>query len=164
MLWFGKTTNRPEAWERLIMALNVKSEVSINRSPEEVAGVMFNPKLDKLWVGGLREVYPRESGLYKMGSKVERIGSFLNKYYSAKLLVTKFEENKFVQIYSDEPFEMNIEYSLEDADGGTKVGLSIASISEIEFNTPISIISKSVQENLDNDLKRLKAHLELDSG
>ena len=142
------------------MALEVKAEVLIGRSPEEVAAVMFNPKLDKLWVTGLKNVYPRESGLYKKGSKVERVGHFLNKHYSAKLLVTKFEEDAFVQIYSDEPFEMSIKYWLTKAEGGTNVAMAIASISELEFNTPVSIISKTIKEKLEKELRRLKKHLE----
>ncbi|MDH3495122.1 MAG: hypothetical protein OEM82_16335 [Acidobacteriota bacterium] len=142
------------------MAIEVKSEVFVERTPEEVAQVMFNPKLDKLWIRGLSEVYPMESGLYRKGAKIERIGTFLNKKYSAKLLVTKFEKNSFVQIYADEPFEMSIKYRLKASDGGTNVSITIASISEVDFNSPVSIISKSIKDSVDDDLKRFKLHLE----
>lgn len=144
------------------MSIEVKSEVFIDKSPEDIANVMFNPKMDKLWIRGLKASYPMESGLYKMGAKVERIGNFLSKHYSAKLLVTKFEENKFVQLYADEPFEMAIKYRLNEADGGTNVQLSISSIGEILFNSPATIISKSLQELIDGDLERLKKHLDKD--
>ena len=126
------------------MSIKVKAEIHIERSPDEIAGVMFNPKLDKIWIRGLSEVYPMASGLYQKGSKIERIGKFLNKHYSAKLVVTKFEENSFVQMYADEPFEMSIKYRLIEGEGGTDVSLTISSISEIGFNTPISIVSKSI--------------------
>ena len=63
-------------------------------------------------------------------------------------------------MYADEPFEMAIKYRLNETDGGTNVQLSISSIGEILFNTPMSIISKSLQEILDEDLERLKKHLE----
>ena len=142
------------------MAIEVKSEVFVERTPEEVAQVMFNPKLDKLWIRGLSEVYPMESGLYRKGAKIERIGTFLKKKYSAKLLVTKFEKNSFVQIYADEPFEMSIKYRLKASDGGTNVSITIASISEVDFNSPVSIISKSIKDSVDDDLKRFKLHLE----
>lgn len=142
------------------MAVSVKAEIIIDKAPEEVAAVMFNPKQDKLWIRDISGVFPMESGLYKNGAKIERVGSFLGKHYSAKLLVTKFEENKMVQIYSDEPFEMNITYALQKAEGGTKVKLTITSIAEILFDTPIAILSKKLLENLDGDLKRLKKHLE----
>lgn len=142
------------------MAVDVKAEVLIKRTPEEVAEVMFNPKRDKLWIRGINEVYPMESGLYKKGAKIERIGSFLNKHYSAKLLVTKYEENKLVQIYADEPFEMNIRYTLAQNDEGTNVELAILSIAEVPFNTPISILKKKATEMIESDLNRLKKHLE----
>ncbi len=142
------------------MAVDVKAEVLIERTPEEVAEVMFNPKLDKLWVGNVSEVYPMKSGLYEQGAKIERVGNFLSKHYSAKLLVTKFTPNKLVQLYADEPFEMNITYNLAPADGGTKTTLQITSIAEIPFNTPIQVLSKKAQEMIEGDLKKLKKHLE----
>ena len=144
------------------MAIHVSSKCFISRAPEEVAAVMFNPKRDKLWIGGLKGVYPMASGLYTKGFKVEHVGNFLNKHFSAKRLVTKFEENSFVQIYSDEPFEMNVEYKLVGQESGTDVSMSIASISEILFNSPMSIISNAVQEYIDENLERLKKHLERD--
>lgn len=142
------------------MAIDVKAEVSVDRTPEEVAKVMFNPKRDKLWVRSISEVYPMESGLYKKGAKIERVGSFLNKHYSAKLLVTKCEENKMVQMYSDEPFEMNIQYTLTPTDEGTNIKLRLSSIAEIPFNSPMPVISKQAQEMIEGDLKKLKKHLE----
>ncbi|MEZ5344845.1 MAG: SRPBCC family protein [Pyrinomonadaceae bacterium] len=144
------------------MAVDVKAEVSINRTPEEVADVMFNPKQDKLWIRDISGSFPMESGLYKKGAKIERVGNFLGKHFSAKLLVTKFEENKMVQIYSDEPFEMNISYSLKKADEGTNASIKITSIAEIPFDTPVVVLSKKLQENLEADLKRLKKHLEME--
>ena len=142
------------------MAVDVSVEVLVERSPEEVAALMFHPKKDKLWLRSLREVYPMESGLYKQGSKIERVGIFLTKHYSAKLLVTKFKENEMVQLYADEPFEMNIRYDLSAADGGTNVKYTISSVSDIPFNSPISIISGKIKEDMEGDLKKLKKHLE----
>ncbi len=142
------------------MAVDVKAEVLIERSPEDVAEVMFNPKLDRLWIGGLSEVYPMSSGLYSKGARIERIGNFLSKHYSAKLLVTKFEENKKVQMFADEPFEMNIRYDLKKVDDATNVSLRITSVAEIPFNMPIPILSNKMQELIDRDLEKLKKHLE----
>ena len=142
------------------MAVDVNAQILIKRTPEEVAALMFNPKRDRLWIRGLNEVYPMESGLYKKGAKVERVGTFLGKYFSAKMLVTKFEANKFVQIYADEPFEMSIRYSLTETDDGTSVKLTIVSIAEIPFKTPISVLSKKVRETIEKDLERLKKRLE----
>lgn len=143
------------------MSIHVEAKISVNRKRGDVAKVMFNPKLDKLWVRGTK-VYPMESGLYRKGAKIERVGNFLGKAYSAKTLVTKAVEKSIIEIYSDEPFEMKLRYQLTDIDDdGTLVKISISSFGEMPFNTPISIISKKVQENVETDLKRLKRHLEL---
>ena len=144
------------------MAIDVTAEVTIARSPAEVAELMFDPKQDKLWVSGLTAVYPMESGQYKKGSKIERVGNFLNTHYNCKLLVTKFEENKLVQMYGDEPFEMNITYNLDEAENSTLVKLRITSIDEIRFDTPMGVLTKKVLEKSEGDLKRLKMHLEME--
>ncbi|NNE98786.1 MAG: SRPBCC family protein [Pyrinomonadaceae bacterium] len=144
------------------MAIDVTAEVLIDRSPAEVAELMFDPKQDKLWVSGLSGVYPMESGQYKKGAKVERVGTFLNTHYNCKLLVTGFEENKSVQMYGDEPFEMNITYNLSETENGTEVKLRVTSISEIRFDTPLGVLSKKVLEKSEGDLKRLKMHLEME--
>jgi len=142
------------------MSIDVTAEVSINCKREEVAKVMFNPKLDKIWIRGLKGVYPMSSGLYKKGAKVERVGNFLNRAYSAKLLVTKYVENSLVEIYADEPFEMKMRYQLRDNGDETQVRLTVMSSGEILYNSPVSIISKNLLDNIKDDLNRLKKHLE----
>jgi hypothetical protein len=143
------------------MSIHVNAKVLINCKRSDVAKVMFNPKMDKLWIRGLKGVYPMSSGLYQMGSKVERVGNFLNRAFSAKLLVTKFVEDSLVEIYADEPFKMKMRYQLNDDVNGTKASISIMSFGEILYNSPVSIISKKLKENIEDDLKRLKDHLEL---
>lgn len=142
------------------MALEVHSEIFIERSPEEVAETMFNPKMEKLWIRSLSEVYPLESGLYKKGSKAERIGTFLNKAYSAKVLVLKCEPGKMVEIYQDEPFELKQKYMIREAEGGATARVTVASIGELPFNSPVPVIAKKLRETLDDDLKNLKKLVE----
>ena len=84
------------------MSVDAKTEVVIARPREEVAAVMFDPKCDKLWIGGLRNVFPQTSGLLSKGAKVERVGDFLNRRYSANVVVIANEKNKYVELSSDE--------------------------------------------------------------
>lgn len=142
------------------MAIDVHSEILIERPPEKVADVMFNPKMDKLWIRSLVEVFPMESGLYRQGAKVERVGDFMSKRYSAKVQVMKCEPGKMVELYQDEPFEMKQKYSIREAEGGTLARVSVSSIGELLFNSPVSILSKKIKENLDDDLKNLKKLVE----
>lgn len=142
------------------MSIEVKAETVIDVERSRVAKIMFNPKTEKLWMAKVREVYPMQSGQFTEGAKVERIGDFLNKRYSCKLVVTKFEVDRMVQMFCDEPFEMNMRYELSDADGGTNVKVSVMSVGEILFNSPISIVSAKMQDNLEADLQRLKQLVE----
>jgi hypothetical protein len=147
------------------MSVDAKAEVVIARPREEVASVMFDPKCDKLWIGGLKNVFPQTSGLLKKGSKVERVGDFLNRRYSANVIVLNAEENKFVEISSDEPFEMKVRYELADAPEGTLVKMRLQSIGENEYKQmPASIFAKAVNDAVRSDLAALKKHLENGEG
>lgn len=142
------------------MAIEVHSEILIERPPETVAEIMFNPKKEKLWIRSLVEVFPMQSGLYEKGSKSERVGDFMSVRYSAKVLALKCEPGKMVELYQDEPFEMKQRYSLREAEGGTVAKVTVVSIGELRFNSPVSILSKKIKDDLEGDLKKLKKLVE----
>src|SRR3954470_21991513 len=143
------------------MSVDAKAEVVIERPREEVASVMFDPKCDKLWIGGLKNVFPQTPGNLKKGAKVERVGDFLNRRFSANVLVINDEPNKFVELSSDEPFEMKVRYELADAENGTLVKLRIQNVGENPYTQmPTAIFAKAVNDAIKSDLQKLKRHLE----
>ncbi|MFV0388553.1 MAG: SRPBCC family protein [Pyrinomonadaceae bacterium] len=144
------------------MSINVVTEIFIKKSPEEVANFLFNPKMDTRWLRELSGVYPMQSGLYSKGDRIERVGVFLKKAYSAKVVVTNVLENKSVELYSDEPFEMKIKYEIAPKDDGTNVKYSISSISDIPFNNPIKTLNEIVSSAMTEDIERLRKHIEDD--
>ena len=143
------------------MSVDAKAEIVIERPRTEVAKVMFDPKCDKLWIGGLTNVLPMSSGLLAQGSRINRDGNFLGRQYSARVLVVKVEPDKMLELSSDEPFELKTKYELEDVDGGTKVKLRLQGIVEHQYRMPPAALNKSVAEALGEDLKRLKRHAEM---
>ena len=142
------------------MSVDAKAEIVIERPRSEVAKIMFDPKCDKLWIGGLTNVFPLSSGLLKAGSRVNRDGSFQGRQYSAQVLVVKDEAETMLELTSDEPFEMKTKYELEDVDGGTRVKLRVEGIVEHQYKTPPAVFTKLVSESLNEDLKKLKRHAE----
>lgn len=147
------------------MSVDAKAEIVIERPRDEVAAVMFNPKCDKLWIGGLKHVFPQSSGMLKKGAKVERVGDFLNRRYSANVLVIADEPGRFVELSSDEPFEMKVKYELSDVDDGTLVRLRIQSVGEHEYKqVPAAIFAKAVNDAANSDLQNLKKHVENSHG
>ena len=145
------------------MSVDVKAEVVIERPREVVADLMFNPKCDMIWVGGLTNVFPLTSGLLKKDSKVERVGSFAGRAFSTQLLVIKDVPNTSIEMSGDEPFEMKLFYELSDVPEGTRAKIRVQSIGEIRFQMPPTVLAKKVQENITADLKKLKKHLETES-
>ncbi len=143
------------------MSVDAKAEIVIERPRSEVAKIMFDPKCDKLWIGGLTNVFPLASGLLTKGSRVNRDGSFAGRQYSAQVLVVKDEPGKLLELTSDEPFELKTIYELEDVDGGTKVKLRVQGIVEHQYKMPPPVFNKLVTDSLSEDLKRLKRHAEM---
>ena len=142
------------------MSVDAKAEILIERSRADVAEVMFDPKNDKLWITGLTNVFPQGPGLMAVGAKFERVGTLLGRFYSCDYLVTRTEENSFVEIAADEPFQMKIRYELSDADGGTLTKVRIQSIGDTEYSVPPAVLNRSVTEWITDDLKRLKKRIE----
>jgi hypothetical protein len=143
------------------MSVDAKAEIVIERPRSEVAKIMFDPKCDVLWIGGLRNVFPLSPGILKKDSLVNRVGNFLGREYSAKLLVVRDEPEKMLEFSADEPFEMKIKYDLSDAEKGTQVTLRMQGIVDHQYQVPPAVFGKMVTEAIANDLKKLKRHVEL---
>lgn len=145
------------------MSVDAKAEVVIERSRSEVAAVMFDAKSDVLWITGLKNSFPQTSGLMTKGFKFERVGTLLGRYYSCIYLVTRSEDETFVEIAADEPFQMKIRYDLADADGGTRTSVRIQSIGDTPYTLPPASLNKAIKEWIEGDLQRLKKRLESES-
>ena len=140
------------------MSVDAKAEIVIERPRSDVAKIMFDPKCDVLWIGGLKNVFPLTPGTLKKDSLVNRVGNFLGRDYSAKLLVVRDEPDKMLELASDEPFEMKIKYDLKDAEGGTQVSVRIQGIVDHQYQVPPAVFGKMVTEAIATDLKKLKRH------
>lgn len=143
------------------MSVDARAEIVIDRPREAVARVMFDPKCDKLWIGGLSNVFPKSPGLLTKGASVERVGDFLNRRYSANVVVVKDEPNRLLELSLDEPFTMTVRYELADEGSGTLVKLRIQGFGENEYKQmPAAIFAKAVTDAANSDLRNLKKHLE----
>ena len=143
------------------MSVDAKAEIVIERPRSEIAKIMFDPKCDPLWIGGLKNVFPLTPGSLRKDSRVDRVGNYLGREYAAKLLVVKDVPERSLEISADEPFEMTIKYDLDDVDGGTRVKLSIQGIVDHQYQVPPAVFGKMVTEAITNDLRKLKKHAEM---
>jgi hypothetical protein len=143
------------------MSVDVKAEIVIARPRSTVAKLMFDPKSDTIWNTSITNSFPQTPGALKRGSKVEHIGTFAGRAYSAVREVTGEDDDKLLDMTANEPFDMKIRYELTDVPEGTSVSIRIQSVGENLYQMPPAVLSKKVQETIADDLKRLKRHLEL---
>ncbi len=142
------------------MSVDVQAEVLIKRSRTEVAGIMFDPKSDCIWIGGLTNVFPLSAGLLKEGSKFQRVGAFLNRVFSGMYMVSKAESESFVEMVSDEPFPLKMMYYLKNTEEGTLTKIRLQTFGENRINMPATLFAKTIKEKITDDLKRLKRIIE----
>lgn len=142
------------------MSVDVQAELYIDRSREKVAAVMFDPKSEMSWIGGLTNVFPLTPGMLTKGSRVERVGDFLGKRFSSVAVVLRDEPGSMLELSADEPFEMKMKYQLTDVDNRTKVSIRVQSVGDIDFQLPAVLLNESVLKKITGDLERLKKHVE----
>jgi hypothetical protein len=143
------------------MSVDAKAEVYIDRARKDVAAIMFDPKCERIWIGGLLNVFPLTPGMLTKGARVERVGDFLSKRFSAIVVVLRDDPESMVELSVNEPFEMKVRYQLTDVNGGTNALIRVQSIGEIEFQLPASMLNAAVAKKITEDLGRLKKHVEI---
>jgi len=143
------------------MSVDVKAETIIARPRAQVADLMFDPKSEMIWIGGMKQVFPQSPGKLAKGSRMERRGTMAGLEFVSEMLVTNDDPGKMLELSGTEPFEMKIRYNLEDTEGGTSVKIRIQSIGDTgRIAMPPTVLSNKVREGIEGDLKKLKHHLE----
>ncbi|MGH9819238.1 MAG: SRPBCC family protein, partial [Pyrinomonadaceae bacterium] len=112
------------------MSVDVKAQTIIARPRAQVAELMFDPKSEMIWIGGMKNVFPQSPGNLAKGARMERRGTMAGLEFVSEMLVTNDEPGTMLELSGTEPFEMKIRYNLEDADGGTSVKIRVQSIGD----------------------------------
>ena len=142
------------------MGVDVHTQVLIGRPRAEVAAFMFEPRNDTLWTTGVVECRPRTDGPLRTGSRVERISKFLGRRFAYEYEVTAADADSFVEMRVDQPFPMQIRYQLDDASGGTLVGIRARGDAKGFFRIAGPLLGRMVRRNITRDLETMKEYLE----
>src|SRR5688572_23641815 len=142
------------------MGIDVTTEVFIRRPRAEVARFMFDPRHDAVWTTGVVECHPQQEGLLRKGAKVERISKFLGRRLAYLIEVIDHEDERFVEMLTQEPFEMRVRYELVDAEGGTRVSIRAAGGGTGFFRLAAPLLGRMVRRSITNDLENLRELLD----
>jgi hypothetical protein len=142
------------------MSTDVRVEVTIARSPSDVAAFMFDPANDTVWTTGVIDVKPLTPGRLHAGSKVERTSKFLGRRFGYQYEVVEADGDRLVAMRVEQPFPMQIRYELDAAEDGTRVAIHARGDAGGFYKMAAPLLNRMVRKNIKKDLDALKAHLE----
>ena len=143
------------------MAIDIKVEVLIHRSREDVTSYAMNPDNDPVWISGIVEAKMLTDPPLGRGTQVSRVARFLGKRIEYVLEVVDYDPSSLMQMKSVKgPFPMEVFYQFEEADEATLARIRVQGEASGFFRIAGPIMARSVKKNITNDLKALKLLLE----
>jgi hypothetical protein len=143
--------------------LDVVVSGPVARAPDTVAAFLFEPANDPLWIGGLVEVHPPGMPLAP-GVRVARVARFMRRRIDYVLEVERVEPGRLLAMRSVRaPFPMAVTYEIEPAGAAAStVTLRVQGGPGGPMRLLHPLMAHQVRRNLEADLHRLRACLEID--
>jgi hypothetical protein len=140
--------------------IDVDVAVTIRRPRQDVAAVMFDPKFDPAWIGGVKLVRPTPPGPLRHGSKVERVSRRLGRLVANAVEVVDHVPERSVEMTALHPFDLRIRYELEGIPEGTITRIRARGTPTGRLRFIVLAINAVLRWGTLRDLDRLKALLE----
>ena len=142
------------------MSIDVKAEIVIHRSREDVADFVTNSDNDSIWIGGIVEAKMVTAPPLAVGTKVARVATFLGRRMEYGPEVVEYSPNSLLTMHTDSPFPMRIRYKFEEAIGGTLARIHIQGGGTGFYRLASPLLARVVKRNISSDLETLKELLE----
>lgn len=145
------------------MAIDVTAATDIARPPEEVAAFAMEAENDTRWIGGISSARRLTPGPTVVGTRVERVASFMGRRIDYVMEVAELDPGRKVVLRSiKSPFPMKVTYSFEPNGGGTRASVRVEGEAEGFYKLAGGLMGPSVRKNLNGDVRRLKEIMEAD--
>jgi hypothetical protein len=142
------------------MPFDVHVEAHVARSPEEVAGYMFDPRHDPEWITGIEHVDPPEAPV-AVGTETHRLARFMGRRIDYVLRVTEHVPGRLLVMESVQaPFPMGVTYGVEPDGAGSRVSLRVTGGYGLLMLLARPIVSRQIKRSLEADLRHLRGRLE----
>ena len=143
------------------MAIDVKVELLIHRSRENVTTYAMNPDNDPAWISGIVEAKMLTDPPLGLGTQVARVAKFLGRRIEYVLEVVDYDPSSLMHMKSVKgPFPMEVSYQFEEADEATLARIHVQGEASGFFRIASPIMARSVKKSVTNDLRALKQLLE----
>jgi uncharacterized membrane protein len=143
------------------MSTHVDESIEIARPAGEVARYMFDWQNDPEWIGGISEARLVTDGDFGIGSRVERIASFVGKRIEYVLEVEDYQPGALLAMRSVRaPFPMSVTYEVTDARGAARVRVQVEGDASGFYKLAGPLLNLQAARSIAADLRRLKTLLE----
>jgi hypothetical protein len=143
------------------MPVDVSATGTIARPREEVAAYLRDPANDTSWIGGLRRARLLTPGPVAVGSRVERVASFLGRRVEYVNEIIELTGERLVMRSVRSPFPMRVTYGHRQAgDGATEVSVRVEGDAGRFYALAAPLLGVAVRRSIARDLRNLKRVLE----
>jgi Polyketide cyclase / dehydrase and lipid transport len=143
------------------MATNVQVETVIDRPRNPVADYAMDWRNDTSWIRAISEARLVTDGPFGVGSRVERVASFLGRRIEYVNEVVELEPGaRLVMRSVKAPFPMKVTYEFEEAGGRTRMRIRVEGDAGGFYKLAGPVLSRAVRKGIEGDLAQLKAILE----
>lgn len=134
----------------------VEVAITIRCPRRDVARVMFDPRHDSQWIGGIVEVRRTETGPLRRGSAWDRISKSFRRRRVSTLRVEEIVPDRLLALRADTPGKSRIRYTLEGIPEGTIARIELWGGGGSGLRLPASLRGLLLRRSLAGDLDRLK--------
>ena len=143
------------------MAIDTRAVIDIARPRELVAAYLRDPGNDPRWIGGLRSARLVTEPPVGVGSRVERVASFLGRRIEYVNEITELTGTRLTMRSVRSPFPMRVTYGFDDAgNDATKVSVRVEGDASRLYRLADPLMGLLVRRSVQRDLRTLKRLLE----
>jgi uncharacterized membrane protein len=142
------------------VAIDTRAVIAVGRPRDEVAAYLRDPANDPSWIGGLRSARLVTDPPVGVGSRVERVASFLGRRIEYVNEITELTATRLAMRSVRSPFPMRVTYAYDDAGTGTEVSVRVEGDASRLYRLADPLLAVLVRRSVRRDLRTLKRVLE----
>jgi uncharacterized membrane protein len=143
------------------MAVDVTATDTIDRPRDQVAAYLRDPANDTTWIGGIRSAQLLTPGPVAIGSRVERVASFLGRRVRYINEITELTADLLAMRSVRSPFPMQVTYEhRDDGANATRVSVRVQGDASRFYALVTPLLGLAVRRSITRDLRNLKQLLE----
>jgi uncharacterized membrane protein len=143
------------------VAIDTRAVIAVARPREEVAAYLRDPVNDPRWIGGLRSARLVTDPPVGVGSRVERVASFLGRRIEYVNEITELTGTRLAMRSVRSPFPMRVTYGFDDTgEAATEVSVRVQGDASRLYRLADPLMAWLVRRSVRRDLRTLKRVLE----